>query len=314
MTIDTSAQSSVVRAGTVQEDQSLEITPLAGQPFGAVVTGWHPSIPLTPILREQIAAGLRDHLVLVFRGHRQPTDQELIAFAESFGELILGSEWLRDSGDHAEILPVTNKVDETGVPLGTGGAGQLEWHADYSYSPRPAKESFLNAVELPTDQPRTWFANLYHALETLPPEFVARLRTLRAHHDVRQYVEDGQAPEEHELNLGFDEKRRRDAEQGVVRPPIPEADHPVVLTHPESGRETLYVSKGLTRHIIDLPRDESSALLKQLHLHATRPENVYAHHWEVGDLVVFDALAGLHRRDSWSPTQRRVMRQLSTSV
>ena len=73
------------------------------------------------------------------------------------------------------------------------------------------------------------------------------------------------------------------------------------------------MSKGLTRRIVGLPREESSALLKQLHLHSTQPERVYAHRWEVGDLVMFDALGGLHRRDSWDPGQRRVMRQLSTA-
>lgn len=75
----------------------------------------------------------------------------------------------------------------------------------------------------------------------------------------------------------------------------------------------LYVSRGITRSIIGMERADSSALLKQLHLHATRPEQVYAHDWEVGDLIMFDTLGTMHRRDSWDPTQRRLMRQLSTA-
>ena len=127
-------------------------------------------------------------------------------------------------------------------------------------------------------------------------------------------AEGGKDPNRQQLYKGFEAKRKRDEDAGVQRPPIPEAEHPVVLRHPDTGREVVYVSKGLTREIIGLERSESNALLKQLHQHATRPDAVYAHEWEVGDLVVFDALAGLHRRDSWDPHQQRVMRQLSTMV
>ncbi len=95
---------------------------------------------------------------------------------------------------------------------------------------------------------------------------------------------------------------------------MPEAEHPVVFTHPDTGREILYVSRGITKQIVGLDRDESSAILKEIHLQATRPERVYAHDWEVGDLVMFDTLGALHRRDSWDPSERRVMRQLSTRV
>lgn len=290
----------------------LETQVLAGQPFGAEVTGWVPDEPLDDVTRAQIAAALAEHLVLVFRGHRQPTDDELVAFAESFGELIEGSQWLRDAGDRPEILPVTNALDDAGIPLGTGGAAQLEWHADYSYVERPAKESFLNAVRLPNEGPRTCFANLYRALESLPEDLVEQLRGMQAQHSVAQYVEGDAAPGEHELNLGFEAKRRRDEALGIERPAIPEARHPIVFRHPDTGRELLYVSKGLTKQVVGLERAESGALLKRLHLHATRPENVYAHHWQVGDLVVFDALGALHRRDAWTSGEQRVMRQLST--
>ncbi|MCC6434572.1 MAG: TauD/TfdA family dioxygenase [Acidimicrobiales bacterium] len=292
----------------------LEITALEDQPFGALVRGWDPSAALDEAARDDITKALADHVVLVFRGHRQPADEELVAFAESFGPLIKGSEWLRDAGSKPEILPVTNARDDMGIPKGTGGAGELEWHADYSYVPQPAKQSFLNAVELPEAGPRTCFASQYRTLETLPDELVERLRTLRARHSVAEYVEGGKDPNRQQLYKGFEAKRKRDEEAGVQRPPIPEAEHPVVLRHPDTGRELVYVSKGLTREIIGLERSESNALLKQLHQHATRPDAVYAHEWEVGDLVVFDALAGLHRRDSWDPHQQRVMRQLSTMV
>lgn len=290
----------------------LDITALADEPLGAIVHGWEPEEPLDDATRSQISEALVEHLVLVFRGQEHPSDDALIHFAESFGELIIGSEWFRDVGERPEILPVTNAVGEDGIPVGTGGSAPLEWHADYSYVDRPAKESFLNAVELPADPPRTYFCNQYQALETLPSETVNRLRSLRAFHSITEYAVGGDGTDD-DITKGFAAKRRRDEEQGIDRPDIPDAEHPVVFRHPETGREILYVSKGITRSILGLPREESSALLKELHEHSTRTGVVYAHNWEADDLVMFDTVGALHRRDSWDPSERRVMRQLSTS-
>ncbi len=293
---------------------TLEIRPLA-EPLGAHVYGWEPGVPLDDEERASLVRALRRYSVLVLRGHRTPSDTELVSFAAGFGELIKGSEWFRDAGDLPEILPVTNAVGEDGIPLGTGGSGSLEWHADYSYSSRPAKESFLEALELPDDPPRTYFCSQYTALESLPADLADRLRGLRAYHSITEYVDpnDPRAkPEMRRLTSDFDAKRRRDEAAGIERPEIPEAEHPVVMRHPESGRELVYVSKGITRHILGMPREESNALLKELHQHATREEGVYAHAWEVGDLVMFDALGTMHRRDAWRSGGRRSMRQLST--
>ncbi len=285
----------------------LHITKLDG-PLGAQVEGWQPEELLDADTRATIEAGLRDHLVLVFRGHAQPSDEALARFAASFGPLIKGSEWFRDSGERPEILPVSNALGEDGIPLGTGGSAELEWHADYSYVPKPGLESFLNAVELPQDGPRTHFCSQYRALEDLPEEKVRMLRKLRARHSISTYYSG-----DSDLSPGYEAKRERDEREGVERPPIPEAEHPVVMRHPKTGRELLYVSKGATRGILGMPRDESSALLKELHLHSTQPDAIYSHEWEVGDLVVFDTLGALHRRDAFDPSGRRVMRQLSTS-
>ena len=86
----------------------------------------------------------------------------------------------------------------------------------------------------------------------------------------------------------------------------------IVVRHPESGRELLYVSPQITRYVVGIPRDESDALLRELHQHSTRPEFVYHHEWEIGDLVVFDTLGTMHKRDAWDAREPRYMRQLST--
>jgi taurine dioxygenase/pentalenolactone F synthase len=283
----------------------LEITPLPDAPLGALVQGWKASQPLDDATRHQIAAALSRYRVLVFRGQPQPTDDELVSFVEQFGAPIKGSEWFRNAGERPEILPITNIRGSDGVRLGVEGATDLEWHADYSYVATPAKISFLNAVELPAVPPRTYFSDMYRAFDALDPELQDRLRGLRATHSIADYMA--------EPERGFEAKVARDTVQGVERPDIPEAEHPVVVRHPDTGHEILYVSRGITRRIVGMERAESSALLKELHLHATRPEQVYAHDWQVGDLIMFDALGTLHRRDSWDPTQRRLMRQLSTA-
>ena len=283
----------------------LEIAPLPDAPLGAMVRGWEPSESLDDADREQIVDGLSRYRVLVFRGQPQPADAELVRFVEFFGQPIKGSEWFRNAGALPEILPVTNTRGRDGMRLGVEGATDLEWHADYSYVATPAKTSFLNAVELPAEPPHTYFCDMYRAFETLDPALQDRLRGLRATHSIADYMA--------EPDRGFSAKVERDAAAGVERPDIPEAEHPIVVRHPDTGHEILYVSRGITRGVVGMERPESSALLKELHLHATRPEAVYAHDWEVGDLIMFDTLGTMHRRDSWDPTQRRLMRQLSTA-
>jgi taurine dioxygenase len=237
-----------------------------------------------------------------------------VRFARSFGELVKGTEWFGDMVEFPEILPITNRIGEDGVPLGTGGSIEFGWHADYSYVDRVGKESFLDAVELPPEPPQTCFCSQYIALETLPRKTVEALRPLRAFHSLSGFV-DGDAIDpdaEVDLDTGFRAKRERDARLGIERPPVPEAVHPVIYAHPDSGRELLYVSPGITRHIVGMPDDESRDLLAELHAHSTRPDFVYRHDWQLGDLVVFDTLGAMHRRDAWSPEEPRFMRQLST--
>lgn len=283
----------------------LEIVPLPDAPLGALVSGWIPSEHLDDDSRGRIVDALHQHRLLVFRGQPQPADEELVQFVEAFGEPIRGSEWFRNAGALPEILPVTNIRGSDGTRLGVEGATDLEWHADYSYVATPAKTSFLNAVELPAEPPRTYFTDMYRAFSTLDADLQTQLRGLRATHSIATYMA--------EPDKGFTDKVERDEAAGVDRPDIPEAEHPLVVRHPDTGDEILYASRGITRQIIGMERAESSALLKQLHLHATQPDRVYGHDWQVGDLIMFDTLGTMHRRDAWDPTERRLMRQLSTA-
>jgi len=287
----------------------LTIRSLPGA-MGAVVTGWKPEAELTNDELTLIRQQLRERLVLVFRGQPEISDLDLIRFAERFGDLLRGSEFLRDAGVHPEILPVTNMVDEQGIPKGTGEARELGWHSDYSYVDRVGKESFLNAVILPEHPPQTSFTDQYRALDALPASMVETLRPLKAFHSITNLI----AGDEIDAKIGetFQAKVARDKELGISRPPIPEAEHPVIVRHPDTGRELLYVSPRITRHIVGMEPNESDALLSELNEYSTQPEFVYHHNWEPGDLVLFDTLGTMHRRDSWDNKQSRYMRQLST--
>ncbi|MBT4045007.1 MAG: TauD/TfdA family dioxygenase [Rhodospirillaceae bacterium] len=309
---------------------TLDVKPLQ-QALGAVVHGWEPKATLSQNDEATIRQSLADHSVLVFRGQTTPTDDEMIAFAQRFGDLVKGSEWFGDIDARPEILRVTNLVDDEGVAKGIGASESLEWHADYSYAPAVGKESFLEAVEIPNlNPPQTCFCSQYSAYDRLPQAMVKMLRPLTAHHSITSYAKGQEKGEESEqensedysvsenpragtdFRAEFQAKRERNQRLGVSHPDIPEAEHPIILRHPQTGRELLYVSKGITRHIIGMPEDESKALLKELAAHSTAPEYVYAHDWQVGDLVMFDTLGTLHRRDAWDPTERRMMRQMST--
>lgn len=286
---------------------NFEIEPLSA-PMGAIVRGWEPDKSLTPIQRDLIADALQEHLVLIFRGQRQPTDEELIAFAGAFGDLLKGSAFLERARGHPEILHVGNLVGDDGKPLGTGGANMMDWHADYSYVDVVGRETFLNAVTLPKTPPHTYFSNQYHAFETLSEPTKRMLRGLRAFHSVSHYYQEGGSKDVER----FKADQQRDRAQGVARAAIPEAEHPVVVRHPRTGREILYVGQAITRCILGLSPEESSAMLLELYAHSTRPDNILAHDWELGDLVMFDTLGTLHKRDAWDPGETRLMRQLST--
>jgi taurine dioxygenase len=175
-----------------------------------------------------------------------------------------------------------------------------------------ARESFLDAVELPQAPSHTYFCSLYLALDTLPPAQVNELRRMQARHGLSDfYTDPDDLREQRTLQARKDE---RNARLGMSPVPYKEyvADRPVVLRHPDTGREVLYVSPGNTTSIVGFSEHESRALLDDLFAHATQPSNVLCHEWQVGDLLVFDAFGGMHRRDRFDPNDRRYMRQLST--
>jgi taurine dioxygenase len=250
-------------------------------PLGGEVVGLDLSQPLSDETFTAIRESFLDSQVLVFRGQQALTPEQHIAFSRRFGDLQIHVLKEFHLPGHPEILVVSNVV-ENGRKIGLGDAGRY-WHSDLSYVAEPSLGSLLHAKEIPNDEGDTIFANMYLAYDTLPKEIKQRISGRRAVHsytlkyDALRAISDARNP------LTDEQKRQ-----------VPPQSHPVVRTHPETGRKALFISEGFTASIEGLPEGESDELLKYLFAHSTRPEFVYRHKWQPGDLVFWDNRATIH--------------------
>ncbi len=178
--------------------------------------------------------------------------------------------------EHPEILLVTNRM-RNGKASETRNTGR-NWHSDLSYTNHPARGSLLWCEERPDVGGDTMFTNMYFAYETLSDKLKGFLDSLYAVHDVS-------------MTKGLDKRDpEKVAELKRLNPPIA---HPVVRTHPETGRKALYVSERV-RTFVGMTEDESRPILKFLCEHATQPEFVYRHQWRVHDLLMWDNRCTMH--------------------
>jgi taurine dioxygenase len=260
----------------------MRVTPLAAV-AGAEVTGIDLSMPLSEERFAALKKAWLDHNgVLVIRGQQLSPEQH-IAFSRRFGPLFGEQEQLQDTvkkyllPGHPAIYRVSNKL-EGGKPLGRARAGTY-WHSDVSFRERPAMASILYAIEIPPVGGDTLFANMYAAWSGLSPEFQGKLRGRHAVHDFAVAAPASYTPDVIEQG-DFDGRNRY--------------RHPLVITHPETGRRALFVNPGFTSHIKGFHKAESDALLGFLYRHAVRPEFVYRHRWRPKDLLVWDNRCLMH--------------------
>ena len=259
--------------------QSFEIRPLSA-PLGAEVLGLDLSKPLNAQDFARIHRAHLDHHVLVFRDQRITPAQQ-IAFSRRFGPLQIHVLKQFALPGHDGILIVSN-IKENGVPIGLGDAGHY-WHSDLSYVEKPSLGSMLHAQELPTEGGDTLFANQHAAYDALPPDLQKRLATLRAEHTYLAKYEELRA-----RNPWRPALTQEQIDQ--VKPVL----HPVVRTHPETGRKALFVSEHFTTRIDGLEQEESRALLAELFEHSTRESLVYRHVWQPHDMVFWDNRSVTH--------------------
>ncbi len=276
----------------VDTELELKITPSAAA-LGAEVSGIDVSRALEAPVRAALVEAWQKRLVLVLRGQRIG-DAELIAFSRNFGELDppgpnpYGKPFLEE---FPEINVISNVIEQ-GVPIGGLGDGEAVWHADMTYIETPPKAGILYALEVPPSGGNTYFANMYAAYDALSGDLKDRIKDRVAIHDASRNSA-GQ------LRKGY-------AEATDVRETLG-ARHPLVRVDPDSGRKALFLGRRRSSYIPGLAVDESEALLDRLWAHAGEARFAMCHEWRVGDLLIWNNLSVLHRRDEFDPDSRRVM-------
>lgn len=253
--------------------------------LGAEVTG----IDLaSSSLDEDTAAMLMraflDHRVLAIRDQRLTPDDH-IAFGGQFGDLAIHENAEFALASHEEILILSNdRVD--GRPIGVIDAGDA-WHSDFSYREVPSRATVLYALRIPEAGGDTEFADMYAAYETLPEATKQRIDGLRGVHTINK-LRNPRIVIAPERENAAEYYRARGAES-------PDVSHPIVRTHPDTGRRSLYVSPRFTIGIADMDDDEAQELLDELFAHQLRPELIYRHPWRPGDVVMWDNRCTIHR-------------------
>jgi taurine dioxygenase len=279
----------------MQDVLDIQVTPLSPA-CGAEISG----VDLTKPLRQETVEAIKDawgrHLVLVFRGQKVSQDDQL-RFASYFGDL--GSRKkapealkTRTEGvlqDNEKVLLVSNiKVD--GVPIGAFGEGEFWFHIDSGYSAKPYKYTFLYALELPSTGGNTMFSNMYKAYEAVPAALKDKLRGRKALHI-------------HEYN------RARQANSSGDISGIPHFAHPIFITHPDTGRKTLFVDRLMTTRIEGMSQEESDAILDQLYELGERREFIFEHVWKLDDFLMWDNRCTIHARTDFPKEERRLLRR-----
>ena len=238
-----------------------------------------------------------DNIVVFFRGQNL-TNERHIDFSRRFGELEVHIVKKYLLPGHPEILLVSNIKNAAGEHIGLADAG-FTWHSDVSYRRTPSRCSLLYAKEVPHDDNGTVlgdtaFANCIAAYEALPAAMKRRLDGLKAIHrySSRRRVADSPRPKLTQAQL--DE--------------TPDVAHPIVRTHPHTGRKAIYVTADECIGIEGMPEDEAVELIAELDTHCVKPEFLYRHRWRVGDLVMWDNATAMHLAIcDYALPQRRLM-------
>jgi taurine dioxygenase len=278
----------------------LSIEP-TGQVLGATVRGIDPRQDLSRAEFGAILRALGTHGVLCFPGQALEA-RDLARFSARFGAL----QVLKNIPHHEPGMPevtILSNVRVGGRLIGAPDAGQ-SWHTDMSYSRTIGFVNVLSAFQVPVRDGRvlggTEFTNTQAAAADLPRDVAERLEGLTATHDIEYYWE----------------YMRR--EKGSTRPPLteeqkrqrPPVHHPVLLTHPITGRPVIYVNPGFTTRIDGIPDAESAQLLRFLLDHVMQPRYRYVHEWTVGDLLLWDHIGTWHfARPDYTADEPRLMKR-----
>lgn len=269
---------------TAIRDGRITITPLSNA-AGGIVSGIDLSQPYDQETTETLRQAWRDHMVLVVRGQELTADDQE-RFCRLFGDLA----GLKSKESTSKFLWVSNTEqpnNATAVQL-----GEMMFHYDQAYSEKPCKGSTLYSLAIPDVGGNTCFANCCLAYDNLSRDWKTRIENLTA------------------LNY-FNYDTNPSIRPGDVDPNAPQHSHPVVRTHSETGRKTIYVNRLMTMKINEVEKTESDDILAFLFDHIEHPHHVYEHVWEVGDLVLWDNRCLAHARTDYDPLKDRLLRRMT---
>ena len=276
-----------------------------GRALGAEITGIDLSKDVSAAQREFIFNAYTEHLVVLFRGQSLSFD-DLLRLRELFGPPGLAANQLLGLGRKKyytddvpdEITIVSNIVDAQGKPLGALGSDEAFWHTDSSFTETPISASLLHAIEVTEQGGETSFLNMYRAYEDMPGGLAARINGKFANHS----------------KVHNSTGVRRPEFADVTDPSkAPGVKHPLVRTHPVTGRKCLYLGRRLNSYIFGLSLAESEELLDEIWAHACQDKYVWQHKWRVGDLIVWDNRCTMHHRNAFAPNARRLMHKSTTA-
>lgn len=274
---------------------TLVVKPLS-QALGAEISGVDLREDLSEATVAEIVEAWHRHLVLLFRD-QSLSEEDQIRFAQHFGALQKRTrppEAINEAGytKYPQLTMLVSNIRENGKLIGSLPDGEMHFHSDQCYLEKPAAGTFLYALEVPSVGGDTLFLNMYKAYETLPPELKTRLDGRKA---LNAYL--------------YDSTTRAVNGSKVDFTAHPHYVQPIVRTHPDTKRKALYVNRLMTFTIEGLDEEEGSALLDRLFAHVEQKEFIYAHHWRVGDLVLWDNRCTLHARTDFSDKERRLLRR-----
>ena len=273
----------------------LEIKPLSPA-LGAEISGVDLRDELPAATVAAIVDAWHEHLVLLFRNQELSEDDQ-IRFARHFGALQKRTRppaAINEFGHtkYPELTMLVSNIRDNGKLIGSLPDGEMHFHSDQCYLEKPAAGTFLYALEVPSQGGDTLFLNMYKAYETLPAEIKARIDGRKA---LNAYL--------------YDSTTRAVNGSKVDFTAHPHYVQPIVRTHPATKRKALYVNRLMTFTVEGMDEDDGSALLNALFDHMERDQFIYAHHWRVGDLVLWDNRCTLHARTDFSDQERRLLRR-----
>lgn len=266
----------------------LSVRRIAGA-LGAEVAGVDLARPLAPDSLAALRAAWLEHQVLFFRDQAL-TSAQFMAFARAFGTPV-EYPFVQGLEGYPEIIEVKKLEHET---ANFGGI----WHSDTAYLERPPMASMLLAREIPPQGGDTLFASMTAAYDALSPGLQRMLEGLKAVNSSAKA----------DVTRTREDRIRSDGRVEAKKEYV--AEHPVVRSHPETGRKALYVNRLMTEEVEGIPEAEGDALLARLFEAVERSPFVYEHVWRPGDLLIWDNRSVQHARTDYPPEETRLLRRV----